>query len=659
MRNKNGLVKAINWNQIEDDMDKEVWDRLVKQFWIDTRFPISNDIPTWNTLTDQEKDLTIKVFTGLTLLDTLQSSVGAISLIPDAITPHEEAVYANIAFMEAFSAETELLTPQGWKRIDQVTDKDKVAQYDPETGEITFATPTLVPSHFAEEVYEIKANNGNARQVVSGGHRVYYEEKEELNNSSYKWIPKTAEARDLYNEIINYKSSFRRFRTSGTINGTATLTPEDRLKIAIQADGSFKAGSSPRYTGEKKGIIPVHFDLTKERKKTRLLELAIEAGWNIKTLKTENRYILEVPLNHIGDREKHFDSWWNLNTISKEWAEEFIKESGLWDGHTLKGGYGVTYYTTDKRNSDFYIAIATLAGYRSRTTTRVDNRSDAYKDTYVTNVTYNKNTVNGQSMVINKVEPQQVYCVQVPTTYLLTRNGNSPVISGNCVHAKSYSSIFSTLCSTQQIKETFRWSEEQPNLITKEQIIQKFYEGQDPHRKKIASTLLESFLFYSGFYLPLYWASKAKLTNTADMIKLIIRDESVHGSYIGYKYQKNVEKLPQEQQEELKMETYSLLLELYDNELEYTRVLYDDLGLTEDVSAFLRFNANKALMNLGYDPLFPVEDTKANPAVMSALSLSTDTGDFFSGTNTYVLADNEDTTDDDWAVAMDDDDWEF
>ena len=39
-------------------------------------------------------------------------------------------------------------------------------------------------------------------------------------------------------------------------------------------------------------------------------------------------------------------------------------------------------------------------------------------------------------------------------------------------------------------------------------------------RRKIASTLLESFLFYSGFYLPLYMSSKAKLTNTADLIKL-------------------------------------------------------------------------------------------------------------------------------------------
>ncbi len=67
-----------------------------------------------------------------------------------------------------------------------------------------------------------------------------------------------------------------------------------------------------------------------------------------------------------------------------------------------------------------------------------------------------------------------------------------------------------------------------------------FYKGDDPLKRKVASTLLESFLFYSGFYLPMYWSSRAKLTNTADMIRLIIRDEAVHGYYIGYKYQKGL-----------------------------------------------------------------------------------------------------------------------
>ena len=286
-------VSAINWNRVQDEKDAEVWERLTGNFWLPEKVPVSNDIPSWGTLNAHEKQLTMRVFTGLTLLDTIQGTVGAVSLIPDALTPHEEAVYTNIAFMES-------------------------------------------------------------------------------------------------------------------------------------------------------------------------------------------------------------------------------------------------------------------------------------------------------------------------------------------VHAKSYSNIFSTLCSTVEIDEAFRWSEENPNLQRKAEIVMNFYKGDDPLKRKVASTLLESFLFYSGFYLPMYWSSRAKLTNTADMIRLIIRDEAVHGYYIGYKFQKGLAQADEARKAELKDYTYELLFELYDNEVEYTQDLYDGVGLTEDVKKFLRYNANKALMNLGYEALFPKDETDVNPAILSALSPNAD-----------------------------------
>ena len=99
-------VEAINWNRIQDDKDVEVWNRLVNNFWLPEKVPLSNDVQSWATLTPDEQQLTMRVFTGLTLLDTIQGTVGAVSLIPDAITPHEEAVYTNIAFMESVHAKS-------------------------------------------------------------------------------------------------------------------------------------------------------------------------------------------------------------------------------------------------------------------------------------------------------------------------------------------------------------------------------------------------------------------------------------------------------------------------------------------------------------------------------------------------------------------------
>ena len=312
-------VDAINWNKIEDDKDVDVWNRLTNNFWLPEKIPLSNDIQSWNQLTPVEQQLTLRVFTGLTLLDTIQGTVGAVSLIPDSITPHEEAVYTNIAFMES-------------------------------------------------------------------------------------------------------------------------------------------------------------------------------------------------------------------------------------------------------------------------------------------------------------------------------------------VHAKSYSSIFSTLSNTKDIDEAFRWSTENENLQRKAQIVMDYYQGDDPLKRKVASVLLESFLFYSGFYLPMWFSSRARMTNTADLIRLIIRDEAVHGYYIGYKFQKGMEQATQERRDEIKDYAFNLVFELYENEVQYTQDLYDELGLTEDVKKFLHYNANKALMNLGFEAIFPKEVCDVNPAILSALSPNADENhDFFSGSgSSYVIGKAVNTEDDDW-----------
>ena len=316
----NPAFEAINWNRVEDDKDVEIWNRLVNNFWLPEKIPLSNDLPAWETLTPEEKTMTMRVLTGLTLLDTLQGTVGAVSLIPDALTPHEEAVYTNVAFMES-------------------------------------------------------------------------------------------------------------------------------------------------------------------------------------------------------------------------------------------------------------------------------------------------------------------------------------------VHAKSYSSIFSTLSNTKDIDDVFRWSTENEHLQNKARIVRKHYDGTDPNKRKAASVLLESFLFYIGFYLPLWWGAHGKLTNTADIIRLIIKDEAVHGYYIGYKYQKNVELLPQAEQDYLKSWVEDLLYELYENEVKYSAHIYDAAGLTEDVKKFLHYNANKALMNMGYDAMFPESVTNFSPMIMSALSPdATENHDFFSGSgSSYIIGKQVKTEDEDWA----------
>ena len=217
------------------------------------------------------------------------------------------------------------------------------------------------------------------------------------------------------------------------------------------------------------------------------------------------------------------------------------------------------------------------------------------------------------------------------------------------VHARPYSSVFSTLTSTREIDEAYRWAIGNDLLQARCKKVLQHYYGPDPLKRKVSSTLLSSLLLYAGFYLPLHFSVRATLTNTADMIRLILRDKAVHGYYSGYKYQRGLEAHP-DRRDEMEGFTYVLLDELYQLELEYSGELYEPLGLLEDVSAFVRYNANKALMNLGYPARFTADETTVRPEILAALAPGSDENhDFFSGSgSSYVIGKAEHTSDDDW-----------
>lgn len=216
------------------------------------------------------------------------------------------------------------------------------------------------------------------------------------------------------------------------------------------------------------------------------------------------------------------------------------------------------------------------------------------------------------------------------------------------VHARSYSSVFSTLCSTPEIDDAYRWAVNNDLLQERAKRVLVHYYNDDPLKRKVASTLLSSLLLYAGFYLPLHFSVRAKLMNTADMIRLILRDKAVHGYYSGYKYQRGLEQT--DRQEEMKDFTFNLLEDLYELELKYSGELYEPVGLMDDVAVFVRYNANKALMNLGYADRFSAEETGVRPEILAALSPgSEETHDFFSGSGSaYVIGTAEDTSDEDW-----------
>lgn len=54
--------RAINWNVLDDALDKAVWEKLTEQFWLDTRIPLSNDLNDWKKMKEEEHVLVEKSF---------------------------------------------------------------------------------------------------------------------------------------------------------------------------------------------------------------------------------------------------------------------------------------------------------------------------------------------------------------------------------------------------------------------------------------------------------------------------------------------------------------------------------------------------------------------------------------------------------------------
>lgn len=227
------------------------------------------------------------------------------------------------------------------------------------------------------------------------------------------------------------------------------------------------------------------------------------------------------------------------------------------------------------------------------------------------------------------------------------------------MHAKSYSTIFTTLITDSSYIDWLLevWVKEHPLLQKKAKIIQEYYlnieNDVDLFMALVASVFLESYLFYSGFFLPLFLAGggvdgKAMLTNSAEIINLILRDEAIHGVYVGLLAQELFESFDKETKINVRQMMISLLEELHEIEMAYTEEIYSEIGLVDEVKAYVRYNANRALQNLGFEDYFPEEPV--NIIVLNATAKSAEfiTHDFFSQKGVYKKANVQTITKKDW-----------
>lgn len=619
--------KAINWNQVNDMLDKMTWEKLVEQFWTDTRIPISNDKDDWRKLTEAEKTMIGRVFGGLTLLDTLQSQDGVSVLKGDVLTQHEEAVLNNISFMECLTADSKVLVKnKGWVSVKDVVEGDFILQYNSEKKMNEFGRVLETSSHTPEKLYRIHNEDKKIDIKMSKGHRIVFRN---LDTDTDEVM--TAE------EFFKLDPSERtKFAFMNKVDFTSEGIEKDESDIRTLKLVTIK-GLISRKTIKVKKIdegIELHYKGNDIYSYKEFREIMTLKGWKVKSdsvknsvkaIVTDSRDIVFInsPIHEVLELERLGKM--ELIDIAESlsgWVRE-VENPKINNNFKREEKF---FQSSNKSELVFFETLMNIlnAKYRKEGNKIYLEKLTTHTDKYL--------LANGlEYSIYDNKDKEKVYGIRVPSTFIYVKTGlGETMVTGNSMHAKSYSSIFSTLNTPAEIDEIFEWTNNNQYIQFKAKAISEIYENGSALQKKAASVMLESFLFYSGFYAPLYYLGINKMPNIAEVIRLIIRDESVHGTYIGAKFRIVYNQLPEKEQDQIKAWVYEKVYELYANEEIYTQMLYDELGWTNDVLTFVRYNANKALQNLGFDSLFSDTAEDVNPIVMNGLSTGTANHDFFS-----------------------------
>lgn len=347
------------------------------------------------------------------------------------LTMHSRAFCLNS--MGCVDADTEYLSPTGWKRIADY-DGGEVAQYHPDTKRAEFVVPTAFVKLPCEEMLSVKTTRG-IDQMLSPEHRVLLQSKSNPNKRE------VVQAAELWVRQNSGKSKTRRSIGWGDAaipvafhidaEGIPLSEAQIRLQVAVVADGHFPSRT-------KQCIVR----LKRERKKIRMRELLKAAGvaYTERTIteadgRVDVGYTLfkfEAPL-----RDKEFGpDWWRA---SAKQLSVITDEIVHWDGTAARGNRGPRFTSTSKASADFVqYAFAATGNYASIS---VDNRPYSSGACYTVQVRLGVYHLGlcGVAGNGNRTEPIQPavspdgfkYCFMVPSTFLVFRRNNCIFLSGN------------------------------------------------------------------------------------------------------------------------------------------------------------------------------------------------------------------------------------
>ena len=301
------------------------------------------------------------------------------------------------------SGDTEFLSPDGWKRIDEYSG-EKIAVWK-EDGTFAFEYPHRYVVLPCDYMYHFKSGK-KVSMMLSPEHRV------PLYNFRGKFVVKTAE------ELAKHPSRHTvpvNFKSITAIGIDKWLL---KLGVAVQADGHINGNTC-------------YISLRKKRKIERLRVLLEKCGIKYTEKVYPNRpteYVFKFWLPEELKNVKSFDGWWHL---SQDEAEIVIDEVVHWDG----GSYADNdnrYFTTNKKAADFVQFCAHLCG-RVATIRKVKYDKPNWNDGYVVYISqpYRSVGFRGDQLEIEKVEVDKKYCFTTSSSFWIARHNDCIFVTGN------------------------------------------------------------------------------------------------------------------------------------------------------------------------------------------------------------------------------------
>lgn len=346
----------------------------------------------------------------------------------------------TIILDECLHSDTEVLTPQGFKRITDITADDLVLQYN-HNGTNSWVNPSRIVT--TETLESHQYIHKRWEQHVTPNHRMIFWKSSQ--NKHKPWVLQESLSKDF--KPCPYTKTICSGNLVNLNQPEIGLSLLERLLIAVQADGSVN------YVSHANNFIKIDFQLSKERKIARLLSIldGLEYEYNFYNSNNDSdkrtRIVVKIPLvnldlipgiNGNADTIKHFKEWVNLENKSSLWCRQFIEELVEWDGYkfpmNVDGSVILYYSSTIQDNVDIVQLIAANGRYIAKKSVQVDDRKETYNDVYRLHIYDNDIASNGtaQKIVHRYDSPQTFYCLTVPSGMFYVRYNNKISVTGNC-----------------------------------------------------------------------------------------------------------------------------------------------------------------------------------------------------------------------------------